>query len=388
LQPSYESIAELDAPATEHCLVDVLIVGAGLSGIAAAHHLRARRPRDSFLILEARASMGGTWDLFRYPGIRSDSDMQTLGFSFRPWRDRKAIADGSEILEYIRATAEADGANEKIRYGHRVVHAAWSTVMGRWVVDVEVGEERTPARFSCRFLFMCSGYYDYAGGHMPEWPGMSDYRGQLIHPQDWPSDLDYAGKKVIVIGSGATAVTLVPAMAETAGHVTMLQRSPTYIVSRPARDAVADRLHRYLPNGVAHALARWKNIAQGMYFYRLARRHPARVKNYIIRMVRNELGPGFDVATHFTPTYNPWDQRLCLVPNGDLFKVLRDGRASVVTDTIERFTADGLKLSSGAEIKADIIVAATGLRLQMLGGMTIAVDGRPIDLARRSTTRA
>ncbi len=360
--------------------LDVLIVGAGLSGIAAAFHLQARLPGKSVAVLEGRDRMGGTWDLFRYPGVRSDSDMQTLGYGFRPWRGDKALADGPSIAAYIADTARAFGIDRRIRYRHRVTRAAWSSSEALWTVEVEHGG--AALRFTCGFLFMCSGYYDYASGHRPDWPGAEDFAGRIVHPQFWPADLDYAGRRVVVIGSGATAVTLVPAMAEAAAHVTMLQRSPTYVVTRPNRDPFAARVQRRLPRRLADGVLRWKNVLQSIYFYTLARRKPERVSRAIIGFARKQLGDGYDVARHFTPTYKPWDQRLCLVPDGDLFRAIRSGRASVATDTIERFTGGGIRLSSGEELPADIVVTATGLNVKLMGGMAVEVDGAAVDFGR------
>jgi monooxygenase len=364
--------------------VDVLIVGAGLSGIGAGYHLQQKCPNKRFVILEGRDCIGGTWDLFRYPGIRSDSDMFTLGYSFKPWTDPKSIADGPSILKYVRETAAENGIDKKIRFHHRVKRASWSTEDARWTVEAErtSGEGATEAvRFTCNFLFMCSGYYRYEEGYAPEFAGRGDFKGQIVHPQKWPDALDYAGKRVVVIGSGATAVTLVPAMAETAGHVTMLQRSPTYVVSRPAQDQLAIKLRKRFGEHVAYHLIRWRNVLLGMYFFQLARRKPARVKKLILGGVRMALGPDYDLA-HFNPRYNPWDQRLCLIPDGDLFNSIRDKRASVVTSEIDRFTEGGIRLSDGSELEADIIVTATGLVLQVLGGMEVAVDGRTVDFAK------
>ena len=362
---------------------DVLIIGAGLSGIGAACHVQKNCPGKSYAILEARSAMGGTWDLFRYPGVRSDSDMFTLGYSFRPWREPKAIADGASILRYIRETAETHGVEGRVRYGHKVRSAAWSSADATWTVEVE--HEGATEHFTCRFLFTCTGYYDYAGGHAPDFPGRERFQGQVVHPQQWPEGLDYAGKRVTIIGSGATAITLAPAMAATAAHVTMLQRSPTYVVSRPAEDAVANWLRRRLPAGLAYRLVRWRNILMGLFFYNLARKRPERTKERILGWVRGRLGPDYDVATHFTPRYNPWDQRLCLVPDADLFRAIRAGSVSVVTDEIECFTETGIRLRSGAEIAADLIVTATGLRLQLLSGMNVTVDGATVDLSRTLT---
>jgi monooxygenase len=364
--------------AIEH--FDVMIVGAGLSGIGAAYHLQANCPRKSYVILEGRDAIGGTWDLFRYPGIRSDSDMYTLGYSFRPWEGAKAIADGPSIRQYVRDTAREAGIDKNIRFHHQVKRAAWSTADSRWTVEAEAGGQTV--RFTCNFLFMCSGYYDYAGGYTPDFPGSDSFAGKIVHPQKWPEDLDYKGKKVVVIGSGATAVTLVPEMAKDAAHVTMLQRSPTYVVSRPAEDAQANWLRKHLPAKLAYGLTRWRNVLFGMFFFNMARKKPEETKKRLIGMVKQELGPDYDVATHFTPRYNPWDQRLCLVPDADLFQSIKSGAASVVTDQIETFTPKGVKLKSGAALDADIIVTATGLKMQLLSGLQVSVDGVPMNLAK------
>jgi cyclohexanone monooxygenase len=369
-----------DAPtdASTDTPLDVLIVGAGLSGIGAAHHLQDRCPGKRYAILEARDAIGGTWDLFRYPGVRSDSDMYTLGYRFRPWTDPQAIADGPSILRYVRATADEGGITPKIRFGRRVVAASWSSAEACWTLRVERTGSDDVETWRARFLYLCSGYYRYAAGYRPDFPGEADFRGRLVHPQAWPEGLDHAGKRVVVIGSGATAVTVVPAMAASAAHVTMLQRSPTYVVTRPSRDAIAQALRRVLPERLAYALTRWKNVAIGGFFFRLARRRPAQVKRRIVDMAAKQLDPGFDTTTHFAPRYDPWDQRICLVPDGDLFREIRAGRVSVVTDTIERFTASGIRLASGDELPADIVVVATGLQLELLGGMALEVDGRPV----------
>lgn len=361
--------------------LDVVVVGAGLSGIGAACHLRMECPGKSFVLLEGRAAMGGTWDLFRYPGVRSDSDMYTLGYRFRPWGDAKAIADGPAILDYIRQTAAEYGIDQRIRYGHRVRRAAWSTEDARWTIEAETGPEKRVVRLTCNFLYLCTGYYDYEGGYTPEWPGVGGFRGRIVHPQKWPEELDYAGKRVVVVGSGATAVTLVPAMAERAAHVTMLQRSPTYVVSRPAEDKIANWLRRRLPARAAYALTRWKNVLLGMFFYNLARKRPEVFKRMVAKGVRRQLGEEYALK-HFTPSYNPWDQRLCLVPNSDLFRSIRGGRASVVTDHIERFTETGLQLKSGEHLDADIVVTATGLVLKLMSGLQLVVDGAPVDLSK------
>lgn len=369
----------MNIPATEH--FDVLIVGAGLSGIGAGYHLQHNCPAKRYAILEGRDCLGGTWDLFRYPGIRSDSDMYTLGYSFRPWRDAKAIADGASILDYVRDTARDHGIDRKIRFKHRVKRAAWSSTDALWTVEAETSPGEV-VRFTCNFLFMCSGYYNYEAGYTPEFEGTERFQGRIVHPQKWTEDIDYAGKRVVVIGSGATAVTLVPELAKTAAHVTMLQRSPSYIVARPREDAIANWLRRHFPAKFAYATTRWKNVLLGMLFYNLCRRKPERMKQKIIQLVKNELGGTCDVERHFTPRYNPWDQRLCLVPNGDLFEALKTNKASVVTDQIETFTERGLKLRSGAELAADLIVTATGLDLQVLGDLRISVDGRQVEPAR------
>ena len=366
---------------TEH--VDVLIVGAGISGIGAGYHLQKNCPGKTYTILEGRSAIGGTWDLFRYPGIRSDSDMHTLGYSFRPWTKAKAIADGPSIREYVTETAEMYGIDKHITFDTKVHSAAWSSADARWTVTTESGGVQRD--YTCGFLFMCSGYYSYDAGYQPDFAGIEQFAGRVIHPQHWPADLDYAGKQVVVIGSGATAVTLVPEMAKTAAHVTMLQRSPTYVVSRPEEDALANNLRKYLPPKLAYGLTRWKNVLFGMYFFRMCRTTPAKAKKLILDGVQEQLGPDYDISTHFTPTYNPWDQRLCLVPNGDLFGALKNGTATVVTDHIETFTTAGITLRSGATLPADIVVSATGLNLVNLGGIAITVDGVGIELAKKLT---
>lgn len=368
--------------AVEH--FDVLIVGAGLSGIGAGYHLQQKCPTKRCVILEGRDCIGGTWDLFRYPGIRSDSDMYTLGYSFRPWTEPKAIADGPRILNYVRETAAQNGIDRKIRFNHRVKRVSWSSDESRWTVEVErrAGEAAAEiVRFTCNFLFMCSGYYRYEEGYTPEFAGAADFAGRIVHPQKWPEHLDYAGKRVVVIGSGATAVTLVPELAKTAAHVTMLQRSPTYVVARPAEDALANKLRRKLSAKLAYHLIRWRNVLLGMFFFQLCRRKPERARQLVLGGVKMALGPDYDVGTHFTPRYNPWEQRLCLVPDGDLFKSIREKRASVVTNEIDTFTTNGIRLKDGSELEADIIVTATGLILQVLGGVEVSVDGRKVDFA-------
>jgi cation diffusion facilitator CzcD-associated flavoprotein CzcO len=359
---------------------DVVIVGAGLSGIGAACHLREKCPGKSFAILEGRDAIGGTWDLFRYPGVRSDSDMHTLGYNFKPWREAKAIADGPSIRNYVRETAAENGITEHIRFHHLVKSASWSAEDASWRVEAERVDRGDRVVFSCNFLFMCGGYYSYDKGHTPQFEGIEDFQGTVVHPQHWPEGLDYAGKRVIVIGSGATAMTLVPAMAENGARVTMVQRSPTYVVSRPDRDAIANKLRELLPERWAYAITRWKNTQLQRYFYRRTRIAPEKVKQLLLKRVRNELGDDYDVDTHFTPSYNPWDQRLCLIPNADLFTAIKSGTASVVTAHIDRFTDRGLRLTSGQELEADIIVTATGLELAVLSDVEISVDGDRVNL--------
>lgn len=360
--------------------VDVLIVGAGLSGIGAAHHLRTAFPWRTYTILEARDAIGGTWDLFRYPGVRSDSDMHTLGYRFRPWTAAKAIADGPAILEYVRQTARDGDIERHIRFNHKVIRASWSTEDARWTVEsIHNGETVT---LTASLLYMCSGYYHYDEGYTPTFPGIEDFEGEVVHPQHWPETLDYTGKKVVVIGSGATAVTLVPAMTDRAEHVTMLQRSPTYIMALPAEDAIANTLRRVLGPRRAYFLTRWKNVLMSTFFYQLSRRRPQVAKAMIRKATVKLLPEGYDVDTHFKPTYNPWDQRLCLVPDGDLFRSIRHGKASIVTDQIKGFTPKGIELTSGNTLEADIVVTATGLRLLAFGGMTLSVDGREVELPK------
>jgi monooxygenase len=370
-----------DKNATEH--VDVLIVGAGLTGVGAAHHIQSAFPGRTYAILEAREAIGGTWDLFRYPGVRSDSDMHTLGYRFRPWTQAKAIADGPSILEYIRNTAAEEGVDRKIRFGHRVERAAWSTEEARWTVDVT--HRGQPVRMTASFLYLCTGYYHYDAGYQPDFPGIENFGGTVVHPQKWPEDLDYTGKKVVVIGSGATAVTLAPAMADRAEHVTMLQRSPTYIISMPGEDPLANTLRRVLGPRAAYPVVRWKNVALQTLFYQLSRRRPQVARALIRKGVTRQLPPDYDVDTHFKPQYQPWDQRLCLVPDGDLFRAIRRGNVSVATDRIASFTRSGLRLESGTELDADIVVSATGLRLLACGGIQLAVDGREVKLPEAMT---
>jgi monooxygenase len=366
--------------ALEH--VDVLIVGAGLSGVGAGCHLETSCPDKTYAILEARDCLGGTWDLFRYPGVRSDSDMYTLGYSFRPWSEAKALADGPSILDYVRQTASDYGVDRKVRFNHRVVSAEWSTADARWTVEAQRGDTAETVRLTCGFLFICSGYYRYDAGYAPDFPGSERFAGRIVHPQEWTDEIDYAGKRVVVIGSGATAVTLVPAMAETAAHVTMLQRSPSYVVSLPAEDPIAELARRVLPAGAAYSVVRWKNVLTMLLVFQLSRRRPHVVKALIRRGLERRLPPGYDIDTHFNPRYNPWDQRMCLVPDGDLFEAICEGRASLVTDRVGTLTETGIRLASGAELEADLIVTATGLNLLPLGGMQIAVDGREVEVPK------
>jgi monooxygenase len=360
---------------------DVVIIGAGLSGIGAGYRLQTRCPRKSYVILEARSEIGGTWDLFRYPGVRSDSDMFTLGYPFRPWKDAEAIAGGSAILKYVRETAHEYGIDRHIRFEQRVQSASWSSDEGRWVVEVQ-GPYGEAVRYTCHFLYGCTGYYRYDAGYEPSFPGAERFQGVFVHPQHWPEDLDYAGKKVVVIGSGATAVTLVPAMAKTAAQVTMLQRSPTYILNIPTHDPLANLVRRMLPEGAAHWMVRWKNILISLGLYQMSRYSPDFMRRLLRDGAAKALPPGYEVDTHFKPRYQPWDQRLCLVPDSDLFEAIRSGRASVVTDEIENFTEHGIRLRSGQELEADIIVSATGLQMLALGGVQLSVDGSPVDTFR------
>jgi monooxygenase len=359
--------------------VDVVIVGAGISGISAAWHLQDRCPDKSYVILERRENLGGTWDLFKYPGIRSDSDMYTLGFRFKPYLSEQAIAEGPSILNYLKEAAEENGIDEHIRYGQKVVAADWSDADNRWTLRIEAdGQVR---EISCGFLIACTGYYNYAEGYTPEFAGRDDFEGTIIHPQHWPEDLDYAGKKIVVIGSGATAVTLIPALVKSgSGHVTMLQRSPTYIAAMPDKDTFVAKVSKYLPEKAAYTATRWKAILQSTVRYQIARKFPDIFKNALRKMGERRLPEGFDWDKHFTPSYKPWDQRVCLAPNGDIFKAIRKGLVDVVTDTIDRFTKTGVKLASGEELEADIIITATGLNLQLFGGAEILGNGEPVDL--------
>ncbi|MHB8439492.1 MAG: flavin-containing monooxygenase [Acidimicrobiales bacterium] len=367
--------------AAEH--FDVVIAGAGLSGIGAGHYIQSQCPWASFAIFEARDAIGGTWDLFRYPGVRSDSDMYTLGYSFRPWPGEKAIADGWSILDYIKDTAESGGIDKHIRFGHRVVKADWSTEQSCWRITLERVDDGSQIEVTADFFFSCTGYYRYDKGYMPDFPGLAQFEGTVVHPQTWPEDLDYEAKLVVVIGSGATAVTLVPSLAQKAQHVTMLQRSPSYIISMPAKNPLPGILKRLLPGHLGPDAVRWFNALVTQGFFHLSRRRPKLVKRILLRAVARQLPKGFDVTKHFTPHYNPWDQRLCAVPDGDLFKAISSGAASVVTDHIDTFTPKGILLRSGAEIEADIIVTATGLELLFLGGVELRVDDAPVDVTTR-----
>jgi cation diffusion facilitator CzcD-associated flavoprotein CzcO len=361
--------------ASDHPIIDVLIVGAGLSGIGAAKHLQMHSPQSSWCILESRDAIGGTWDLFRYPGIRSDSDMYTLGYSFKPWIDHKAIADGSTIRQYIQKTADENGITPHIRHGHTVAHASWSSSEACWTLTANQKNNDQPVVLKARFLYLCCGYYSYKNGYQPNFPGQASFKGDWVHPQFWPDKLNYEQKKVVVIGSGATAVTLVPEMAKKAAHVTMLQRSPTYVISRPAEDGFSLTLQKFLPSKLAYQITRAKNVILGMLSYQLARSQPEFVKRYLVKIAAKQLRSD-EQAQHFSPDYKPWDQRLCLIPDGDLFKQIRRGHASVVTDTIQTVTENGLQLSSGQFLEADIIVSATGLSLNMLGDIQVTVDGQ------------
>jgi len=364
---------------TEH--FNVLIVGAGLSGIGAAYHLQTRQPGKSYAILEGREAIGGTWDLFRYPGIRSDSDLHTLGYAFKPWTEEQAIADGPAILDYVRKTASDNGIDDHIRFGHHVGRAEWSGADARWTVEATRKDSGETVRFTCDFLFAAGGYYRYDEGFTPHFEGRERFQGEIVHPQHWPEDLDYRDKRVVVIGSGATAVTLVPAMTDAAAHVTMLQRSPTYVVSVPSRDLLANALRRFLPANVAYAITRRKNVGLQSFVFKLSRRHPRLVAKLIRAGVKRQLPAGYDVDTHFKPRYGPWDQRLCAVPDGDLFRAISSGQASIVTDRIATFTERGLQLESGRELEADVVITATGLNLLAFGGVQYVVDGSEIELS-------
>ncbi len=365
--------------------IDVLVVGAGLSGIGAGYHLQKKCPETSFLILEGRENIGGTWDLFKYPGVRSDSDMYTLGYNFKPWKEQEAIADAPSILKYLNETVEEFNLKSKIRFGKYVKKARWSSDSNQWTVDIEDKKTGKFSQILCSFIFMCSGYYSYKEGYTPHFEGKENFKGDIIHPQKWDPSFDYSNKKIVVIGSGATAVTIVPEMAKTAKHVTMLQRSPTYVVAAPEKDNLANKLRKYLPLKFTYWLIRWRNILRQQYYFRLCKKYPKGVKNVIIREVKKKLGNDFDVKTHFTPKYNPWDQRMCLVPDGDLFEQINQGKASVVTDHIKNFTENGILLKSGKELKADVIITATGLNLEMLSTVEFFIDNKSVDISKTVT---
>lgn len=362
---------------------DIVIIGAGLSGIGAATHLSKKCPDKTFVLLESRDAIGGTWDLFRYPGIRSDSDMYTLGYNFKPWNNTQSIADGHSIRNYIEETAEENNIKDKIRFGLKVISANWDSANMQWTVTAQRKDDGSSVEFVCPFIFSCSGYYNYDQGYTPEFPGQEAFKGQIIHPQHWPEDLDYAGKKVVVIGSGATAITLIPSMAVKAGHITMLQRSPTYVLSRPADDKAADWLRKILPDKLAYDITRWKYVFITTFFYQISRRQPKLVKKVLRKLLERQLGNKIDIDKHFTPHYDPWDQRVCVVPNSDLFRAIRKGKASVATDHIDTFTENGIALKSGEHLDADIIVTATGLNVQMFGGMALNMDGEAVRMPEK-----
>ncbi|WP_040339580.1 flavin-containing monooxygenase [Candidatus Blastococcus massiliensis] len=364
---------------SEH--VDVLVVGAGLSGVGAACHLQVECPDKTYAILESRGAIGGTWDLFRYPGIRSDSDMFTLGYAFRPWTGAKAIADGHSIREYIEDTAREYGVEDKIRFHHEVLSADWSSADARWTVTARRTDTGETVRLTCSWLQVCSGYYRYDEGFRPEFPGEERFPGEVIHPQHWPEDFDATGKRIVVIGSGATAVTLVPNLADDAAHVTMLQRTPSYILTQPGTDPLARILRSRLPANVAYPIVRWKNVLATTALFQASRRWPGAVKKVLRRLTEKQLPASIDVDTHFNPPYDPWDQRLCLVPDGDLFRHLRNGTASIATDRIATFTETGIQLESGQHLDADVIITATGLNLLPMGGMTLSLDGEQVDVS-------
>lgn len=365
--------------------LDVIVAGAGISGIGAGYYLKKYCSGKSFAIMEGRASIGGTWDLFRYPGIRSDSDMYTLGYAFRPWTEAKSIADGPNILKYLKETAEEYGIDQHIRFEHKIVSASWSSEDNLWTLQIAAGDAKEMHTFTCNFFFQCSGYYNYDAGYTPEFKGRERFKGRVVHPQFWPDDINYNDKNVIIIGSGATAVTLLPKMAKIANHVTMLQRSPTYMVSAPATDPFSTKLRKYLPEKFVYRALRWRNVLRGIGVFWYMRKYPDRSKEMLINWLKPQLEEGYDIEQHFTPSYKPWDQRLCLVPDGDLFQSIAKGDASVVTDHIDTFTEKGILLKSGKELEADLIVTATGLDMQMGGNVAMSVDGEEINLAEKMT---
>ena len=363
--------------------IDVVVVGAGISGIGAAYNLKTRCPQKSFTILEGRSNIGGTWDLFKYPGIRSDSDMHTMGFKFKPWNSPKTIADGPAILSYLEETIEENDLRKKIQFNKKVIGAAWSSIEALWTLEVEDQSDKTVEKTTCNILYLCGGYYNYDKGYTPEFKGVENFKGQIIHPQKWPEDLDYSDKEVVIIGSGATAVTIVPSMAEKVKHITMLQRSPTYYFAAPDEDVIGNFIKKFTTNRLGYFLVRWKNILLGRFMLSRMRKNPEKVKTQLIDQVRDHLGDDYDVDKHFTPRYMPWDQRLCLVPNGDIFNAINSGKASVVTDTIDTFTEEGIKLDSGEELEADIIITATGLNMQLLNGIDIKIDNETLDISKK-----
>ena len=356
---------------------DVIVVGAGISGIAAAYNLQKSCPNKSFVILEGRSALGGTWDLFKYPGIRSDSDMHTLGFRFKPWIHKKSIADASSILEYLNETVDEYGIRDKIFFNQKVTAANWLSDKSLW--ELNVMNEGQLISMTCNFLFLCGGYYSYDKPYMPKFPKQDQFEGQVIHPQFWDESIDCSDKKVVVIGSGATAVTLVPAIAKNAAHVTMLQRSPSYVVSAPGEDSWSQALNKIFPIRLTYFLIRWKNIFRTSLGFYLSRKYPERVKDRLINLVREELGNDYDVEKHFTPRYNPWDQRMCLVPDSDLFNSIKSGKASVVTDHIDHFTENGILVKSGEHLEADIIVTATGIELNALNDIEVSVNNEKVE---------
>ena len=365
--------------------VNILIIGAGLSGIGAAYHIEKDSPQKDYLILESRDQLGGTWDLFRYPGIRSDSDMTTMGFRFKPWKGEKLVAEGGAILDYLHEIADENSIKDKIQYHSHVNSVSWSSEEARWTVEYKNKIKDLNEVITCDFLYFCVGYYDYDDAYEPEFKGRDNFKGQIIHPQNWPNDLDYSGKKVVVIGSGATAVTLIPSMADKTEHITMLQRSPTYYMIRPNKNPLGNFIRKITNNTVAYYVMRWQNINMQSFFFKRARKYPQRVKDFLIGLVKDHLPENFDVDKHFTPPYNPWDQRLCLVPDGDLFNAINDGKASVVTDHIEEFITDGVKLKSGEKLQADIIITATGFNVLLFGNIDIKVDNKIIDSSKSMT---